>query len=426
MHTGTRLAIATLGLIAWPHMTALAQGVTYPTLSPEAFLDGYGGCFGPRCFSYGVALDGDTGLTVNTGPSVSVTQRDATGEWPLRQVLTNPDFVVPDTYPKIERALPFPPFGGPLALQGDILFASGTSKKYNNREVVYVTKRTSDQWSKHQVLAIPKKIEQPLMMITGIGFDGDIVAVGSTHYREQAGYLESCWPQVDIYIRQPSGLFSRRALIDPIGHAEQRFAEYRIALNGPFLLIGDPYAADGTGRAYLYELTSRGWPLRKTFVPPADAIAGHFGDTVAINGTTVAIGAPDQALSATKTGSIYVYEKTGTAWPLSQALIAPDFFDADYTEPADAYRFGGSLALAGDRLVATVSYYGSGGPLAYLFERRGSTWTTVATFKSPDDLLFPGGAYLSGSRLLLGAADEAYSQASYVFELPAVGSIDGP
>lgn len=53
-------------------------------------------------------------------------------------------------------------------------------------------------------------------------------------------------------------------------------------------------------------------------------------------------------------------------------------------------------------------------PSSVLFERRGSTWTTVASFISADGLPFPGGASLSGSRLLLSAADDAYSQASYV------------
>jgi hypothetical protein len=423
MHIGTRLVVASVGLVAsFSQMAALAQDNAYPNLSPQAFLQGYGGCFGPRCFSYGAALDGDTGLTINTGPSVSVTQRNSSGQWPLRQVLTNPDFVVPNTYPKIERALPFPPFGTPIVLQGDIIFAGGTSKVYNNRDIVYVMKRTSGQWTKHQVLAIPRRAEQPVMTITGLAFDSNMVAVSSMHYREQAGYLESSWPRIDIFVQQPTGLFSRRALIDPIGHSEQRQVDYRIALDGTLLLIGDPYAFDGAGRAYLYELTSKGWSFRKTFAPPSDASPGNFGDAVAVNGSTVAISAPDQTVSDNQTGAIYVYNRTGSEWPLWQAVIAPEYFADDSDQASDGWQFGRTFALAGDRLVSTVNYYDWRSPLAYLFERRGSTWAAVATFKSPDGLPYPGGAYLSGSRLLLGAADDAYSQASYVFELPEVGS----
>lgn len=436
MHAIPRVALATAGFIAvLLPMQASTQDSLYPRLSPDAVLEGYGGCFGPRCFTYAAALDGDTALTVNTGPSISVTQRDSAGEWPLQQVLTNPDFVVPSTYPQIERALPFPPFGGPLALEGDTILASGTSKKYPGKYVVYVMKRSGEEWSKQQVLAIPARAEHPDVQVSDVAFDDGIAVISSEHTRSQAGYLASSWPRIDLFMRQSSGLLSRRAAIDPVGHAEQRYSSYRVEVSGRFILIGDPLAFNGAGRAYLYELTANGWSRRKTFAPtPGMDAKANFGHAIAIRGNRLAISAPEQKVAENQFGAIYVYDKAGSTWGLSQLMTAPEFFPYEGwpsefpPEATDGWRFGYEFALDGDRIVATLHDHNwwTSPPLGYLFERRGTTWTAVATFDSPFGLPYPHATFLSGSRLVLGANDDAYAQAGYVFELPEIGTITPP
>jgi hypothetical protein len=405
------------------------QESALPALSPDAIVEGYGGCFGPRCFITAAALDGETALTINSGPSVSVTQRDNAGQWPLQQVLTNPDFVVPSTYPAIERALPFPPFDAPLALSGDMLFVTGTSKKYNQRPVVYVMKRDGGQWSKQQVLALQKPAGNPDATVVDIALDGGIALVSSTHTRSEQGNVVSSSSRVDVYIRQASGSYSRRAILAPTSRTEtQQPALYRVALSGRLALIGDSTANNGIGRAYLYELTSTGWRLRKSFAPaPASQPDTRFGDVVAIKGERVAIGALEEAVAPNQFGAIYIYDKSGSSWPLSQVVTAPEFFPSEGSQPQaeDGWRFGENIALDGDRLAVTMesANWWAPPPLAYLFERRSSTWTAVATFASPAGLPFAERAFFSSGRLLLGAHDEAYSQEGYVFELPDIGTI---
>lgn len=104
------------------------------------------------------------------------------------------------------------------------------------------------------------------------------------------------------------------------------------------------------------------------------AAADDFGYGVALEGTTMAIGAPFADIGANANqGAVYIFEQVGGAWQQVQKLTAADGTANDL--------FGWSVAMSGDRLVvgaeeANVDFNDAQGA-AYIFERTGGVWQQV-------------------------------------------------
>lgn len=104
------------------------------------------------------------------------------------------------------------------------------------------------------------------------------------------------------------------------------------------------------------------------------AAADDFGYGVALEGTTLAVGAPFADIGANANqGAVYIFEQVAGAWQQVQKLTAADGTTNDL--------FGWSVALAGDRLVvgaeeANVDVNDAQGA-AYVFERTGGVWQQV-------------------------------------------------
>ena len=113
-------------------------------------------------------------------------------------------------------------------------------------------------------------------------------------------------------------------------------------------MIGAPF--DGSGSAYLYEKPGSGWEdaNQTAKLKPSDKVAGdQFGNSVAISGDTVVIGAHKDDYSQTSAiGSAYIYEKPGSGWVDSNQTAK---FTASDKVAGD--EFGFSVAISADTVV---------------------------------------------------------------------------
>ncbi len=135
----------------------------------------------------------------------------------------------------------------------------------------------------------------------------------------------------------------------------------------------------------------------------------QFGESVAISGDTVVVGAPGANLA-------FVFVKRGGVWKQQAVLQASNRQDRD--------RFGGSVAISGDIIVVGARAESSsateidgngadnGAPAAgaaYIFVRRGGTWSQEAYLKAsnacPYDH-FGASVAVSGDTVYVGAPDE--------------------
>ena len=149
-------------------------------------------------------------------------------------------------------------------------------------------------------------------------------------------------------------------------------------------------AATDAGAVHVFVRSGTGW-VRQAYVKASNTAAGDaFGRALALStdGSTLAVGAPGEDGSATDSGAVYVFTRSGTTWTQQQRLKAaqPDASDA----------FGTAVSLSGDGGTLAASAPGEdGAPLAgeadnslansgavYVFERSGATWSQQAWVKA--------------------------------------------
>ena len=114
------------------------------------------------------------------------------------------------------------------------------------------------------------------------------------------------------------------------------------------------------------------------------ALADDFGWDVAIQGTTLVVGAPFADIEGVSgQGAVYVFEFVGGLWTQVQKLTASDGGEFD--------QFGCSVAISGDRMVigaeeAPIGTNSSQGA-AYIFERTAGVWSEVHKLAEPTSIL---------------------------------------
>lgn len=242
----------------------------------------------------------------------------------------------------------------------------------------------------------------------GIAYPGHSVAWSAG--RSAVGDPRASAPGRVYTYTSNAGLWQHDATAEALdGTANDRLG-WSLALDGDTLLAGAPGSGDvfgnGPGAAYVFTRTGGTWTQAQKFTPSAPNFQGLFGQAVALDGNTLAIGHP-QAMTAS-IGEVDVYVRVGSTWLFQQKLV-PSGLNA-------GARAGSSLALQGDRLVIGAPNQLSGNNLfvgrAFVFERSGSTWTQKATLESPAPI--PSGVFgtsvaLDGSRIAVGAIGEPFT-----------------
>lgn len=191
-----------------------------------------------------------------------------------------------------------------------------------------------------------------------------------------------------------------------------------LAIDETRILIGayfDDILAEDAGAAYLYNATGGTSTLVGSFKSPCLAAQNHFGSSVAVTGSFVLAGAPDDDTRAVDAGRAYLYDRSGGT-PDVPATV----FENPEALPAN-HKFGTAVAASGSR--AVVSSPGVG---AYVYDLTSPTRETpAATLRSPNPVLnstFGNAIAISGSRV---AVTNSTIQKVYVFDV-AGGTPDVP
>lgn len=184
--------------------------------------------------------------------------------------------------------------------------------------------------------------------------------------------------------------------------------------------LGNRFRGYPDGAVFIYVREGTNWTLQQTLgahdeEPNAD---DNYGQSVAISGDTLVVGAVTDSTAAFVAGAAYVYVRDGTTWSLQQKLTAAD--------PATFSGFGKSVDVTGD--TAVVGAYGDddagyGTGAAYVFHRNGGVWTQQQKLTASDaaaDASFGLSVSISGQTIAVGAPFVSspgvnFSGAVYVF-----------
>jgi hypothetical protein len=218
---------------------------------------------------------------------------------------------------------------------------------------------------------------------------------------------------------------------------------YSVALSGDTLAVGayledsaargvggnqDDDTASLSGAVYVFRRSGTAW-LQEAYLKASNTGAGDiFGYNVALSGDTLAVGAyrEDSAAqgvggdqdddTASASGAVYVFRRSGTAWLQEEYLKASNTGANDY--------FGYSVALSGDTLAVGALGEASAAQgvdgnqddntatdsgAVYVFRRSGTAWLQEAYLKASNTGagdIFGSSVALSGDTLAVGAYGE--------------------
>lgn len=128
-----------------------------------------------------------------------------------------------------------------------------------------------------------------------------------------------------------------------------------VAISANLIVAGATGSPSGTGWAYVFTKTAAGWHRTGALENLDAAPRDYFGQSVAISGSTIVVGASLQS----KGGRAYTFTDTAAGWRQTGELKASDAVPYDW--------FGSSLAVSGTDLVVGAPYY-SGTGRAYVFQ----------------------------------------------------------
>jgi hypothetical protein len=191
--------------------------------------------------------------------------------------------------------------------------------------------------------------------------------------------------------------------LPPVVQSGARYG-HAVALHGDSLLIGAPQTDPAAqGLAEVHVRNGATWTLEQTLVPAGLDPDARAGSAVDIQGDRAAVAAPGQVVGGlANAGRVFVYERTGTIWNQVAALDSP--------VPTQDGRFGESLALDGARLVVGAPgepLTGADQGLAHVFAFDGQGWTLEQTLtgagSATQGCRFGADVALEGARVAVGA-----------------------
>jgi hypothetical protein len=201
-----------------------------------------------------------------------------------------------------------------------------------------------------------------------------------------------------------------------------------VAVYGDLMVVGAPNATldesnNRPGAAYLFSRNQGGrenWGWTRTVTDPDGANGDDFGAAVAVNGAVMVIGAPEDDDVGENSGSVFVYENIDGVWTQVQKLTASD--------PFDNLAFGNSVAVDGKVLVVgapdlNTGEEGTTSGFAYIFEHDGDRWIEVQKIQknnpNPDEE-FGYRVAISGNTIAVSAPQDDVNDflvgAVYIFE----------
>ena len=172
-----------------------------------------------------------------------------------------------------------------------------------------------------------------------------------------------------------------------------------VAISGETVVVGaylDLCRGSDQGSAYVFVRSGEVWRQQDKLLAAAAAPGDEFGISVAISGETVVVGADG---AAGNQGSAYVFVRSGEVWRQQDKLLAAD------AAPCDS--FGQSVAISGETVVV-------GAPAPFdCSDLQGSAYVFVAetpptiTLKAPISLWPPNHKYqaVNISQMVQSASD---------------------
>lgn len=315
--------------------------------------------------------------------------------------------------------------GAPVQAPGGV-FRAGTA---------YVFEYDGQRWFEADQF-LPPDLAGKDRMGTSVAISGDVAVIGAPG----DGFFDFVLGKAFVYRREANGFWNYETTLYASDAADNDHFGASVAIDGDRIVVGADRNDDGgtsSGSAYVFDrqLPSGQWIETAKLVAPDASPGDQFGNSIAVSGDLVAVGAfrDDTDSGIVNTGSVYLFEKgTFGGWTMVDRIDAGSGMMA-----YDA--FGSSVALNGSAVIVGAPTEAS--PLvspgkAYRFERTvgASAWIKTLTFEPSDGEpgdFFGDAVSFDGLRAVVGARwddtteNNAGSATVFSFVEECLGDLNG-
>jgi hypothetical protein len=269
---------------------------------------------------------------------------------------------------------------------------------------------------------------------TSVGLDGDIAIIGSPGSGRND--IEETQGTGAAYIFQFDGdawTETDRLTAGDDADPEDIFGQ-SVAISGDTVVIGAPWDGwveepewmYGAGAAYVFRYNGASWDFQGKLLPTGGgAEEDEFGRSVSISGDTIVVGAPFDDSDESDAGAAYVFERSGSTWtPLGK--LTPTGVEADD-------EFGGSVAVSSDMIVVGAKRDGeiaANAGAAYVFTHDGENWVEEIKLTASDGMTVArfgfSVAISSQNTIAVGAEYDNSKGAAYIFWEDEISWVEEP
>lgn len=214
-----------------------------------------------------------------------------------------------------------------------------------------------------------------------------------------------------VFVREGTGWTEQAKLKGNSSNPGNRFGQ-TVAIDGNKVVVGadrDSEAGDLSGSAFVFVRSDVGWTQQGKLIASDAATGDYFGFSVDISDDRIVVGASQtDSATAADSGAAYIFSYVETVWTEQSKLSAPDGDALHY--------FGSQVSISGNSFTATSVGDRSGGGSLHVFLRNGETWTHQAklTQSGSAENEFGRSLEIDGDTLVAGTSGDV-SGSVYVF-----------
>ncbi len=266
-------------------------------------------------------------------------------------------------------------FGHSIDVDGNVLVAGAPEEAMHAGAVYVFAYNPASGWEQERQIVSPDSA-QGSAFGAAIDLEGSFLLVGAPGAAESGAAY--------VFYRDPvSGWEQRARLAAPDPGFGDGFGT-SVALGGTVALVGAPYEDAGTVHAFDFHAPGE-WRHRQTLIPAPQETGSAFGAAIALDREYALVGAPmGNEPRGREAGLAFLYARTaGSDWILRAVLQASDARQNN--------NFGAAIAI-GRQELADAPYAVVGAPqagprregAAYLFTETDMRWTEVDRYSSPE------------------------------------------
>jgi hypothetical protein len=379
--------------------------------------------------------------------------------------------------------------GGAIAISGDTIVAGAKAEDSNTTAIintdgqadtndgadssgaVFILKRSGVTWTQDAYLKAPNAGVDDLFGAS-VAIDGDTIVVGafgensttveivngtSVSSSNNSGTRDGDDGNGAVYVfkKDGGGDWALEAYLKAPNNSDADRFGHSVAIDDDTIVVSSVFegsstttiingsdlsaannSGDDNGAAYVFKRSGTTWSHEAYLKAPNSSNGDNFGNSVAIDGDTIVVGASNEDSSTTSiinssdlsstnnsgsnNGAAYVFKRSGTTWSHEAYLKPPITSNSD--------RFGFRLAIDGDVIavaainessttqsiivgtdLSSSNVSGSNNGAVYIFKRTGSLWAYEAYLKAPnngDDDTFGNAVSISSGTVVIAATGE--------------------